>query len=271
MQEAGVISVELRRDPRWSLRGATALVTGGSKGIGHAIVEELAKLGASVYTCSRNEADLAQCLERWQAMGLTVTASACDICFRREREALMEKVASAFDGKLNILVNNVGTTMVKPTVDYTPEEFYQLTVTNFDSAFHLCQLAHPFLKASGAGSVVFISSIAGLAHMDGASVYSATKGAMNQLTRSLACEWATDNIRVNNVAPGLITTPLAVNALDETYVAKIVRRTPLQRMGQPQEVSSTVAFLCLPAASYITGQIITVDGGVTVNCVSKFD
>ncbi|MQM19498.1 hypothetical protein Taro_052503, partial [Colocasia esculenta] len=97
-------------------------------------------------------------------------------------------------------VNNVGTTMVKPTVDYTPEEFYQLTVTNFDSIFHLCQLAHPFLKASGAGHIVFISSIAGLAHGD--------VGAMNQLTRSLACEWATDNIRVNSVAPGLIKTPL---------------------------------------------------------------
>ncbi|MQM18782.1 hypothetical protein Taro_051778 [Colocasia esculenta] len=236
MQGAQVISSGLGTDPRWSLRGATALVTGGSKGIGQAIVEELAKLGASVYTCSRNEADLAQCLERWQAMGLTVTASACDISSRQERKALMEKVASAFDGKLNILVNNVGTTMVKPTVDYTPEEFYQLTVTNFDSAFHLCQLAHPFLKASGAGNVVFISSIAGLAHLDVGSVYSATKdgfgcltlpradfpsGALNQLTRSLACEWATDSIRVNCVAPGLIKTPLAANALDDAFVAKL--------------------------------------------------
>ncbi|MQM19903.1 hypothetical protein Taro_052916 [Colocasia esculenta] len=270
MQGAQVISGGQGTDPRWSLRGATALVTGGSKGIGLAIVEELAKLGASVYTCSRNEADLAQCLESWQAMGLAVTASACDISSRRERESLMEKVASAFDGKLNILVNNVGTIMVKPTVDYTPEEFYQITVTNFDSAFHLCQLAHPFLKASGAGNVVFISSIAGLAHADVGSVYAANKGAMNQLTRSLACEWATDNIRVNSVAPGLIKTPLG-DELGKAFAAKVVRRTPLRRPGHPQEVSSTVAFLCLPAASYITGQIITVDGGVTVNCVSKFD
>ncbi|XP_059429422.1 tropinone reductase homolog At2g29360-like [Corylus avellana] len=251
----------------WSLEGTTALVTGGSKGIGYAIVEELAALGATVHTCSRNEADVNKCVREWEAKGFRVTGSVCDLSSRAQREELMNTISHQFNGKLNILINNVGTNILKPALDVTAQDFSFMMATNFESAYHLSQLAHPLLKESGAGSIVLISSIGGLLSLGGASVYGATKGALNQLTRSLACEWARDHIRTNCVAPAAIRTPLMdkVNAFTSNSKAMEVSnaRTPLGRPGEPEEVSSLVAYLCLPGASYITGQTICIDGGMS--------
>ncbi|GLT95526.1 hypothetical protein SLE2022_132040 [Rubroshorea leprosula] len=251
---------------RWSLQGMTALVTGGTKGIGHAIVEELAVLRATVHTCSRNEDHLNQCLHEWKTKGFQVTGSVCDVKSSVERENLLKTVSSVFNGKLNILINNVGTVITKQTQNFTAEDFSFLVATNLESAFSICQLAHPLLKASGSGSIVFLSSAAGVVSMDVGSIYGATKGAMNQLTKNLACEWAKDNIRINSVAPWFIYTPLVEPFFkDEKFVEAAKSRTALGRIGEAEEVSSTVAFLCLPAASFITGQTICVDGGATVN------
>ncbi|XP_020267940.1 tropinone reductase homolog At5g06060-like isoform X2 [Asparagus officinalis] len=194
------------RNKRWSLQGATALVTGGTRGIGHAIVKELAELGATVYTCSRNEADLNKRLLEWEKSNLNVLGSVCDVSARSEREKLMEKVSLAFHGKLNILVNNAGIAIYKKAIDSTAEEYASLMSTNVESAFHLCQLAYPLLKASGAGNIVIISSVCGQIVLDDLTVYSATHGALNQLARNLSCEWAKENIRTNCVAPGPIRT-----------------------------------------------------------------
>ncbi|XP_062154711.1 tropinone reductase homolog At5g06060-like isoform X4 [Alnus glutinosa] len=181
------------KGPRWSLKGMTALVTGGTRGIGHAVVEELAGFGASVHTCSRNEAELNKCLKDWEAKGFVVSGSVCDASSRAHRERLVEEVASVFGGRLNILINNVGTNIRKPTIDYTPEDFSTLMTTNFESTFHLCQLAHPLLKASGMGSIVFISSVAGAVSVGSGSIYAASKE---------------DNIRTNCVAPWYTRTSL---------------------------------------------------------------
>ncbi|KAI3757920.1 hypothetical protein L6452_05464 [Arctium lappa] len=255
--------------PRWSLTGMTAVVTGGTQGIGYAVVEELADLGAAVHTCSRTESELNQRLQEWSAKGFKVTGSICDVASHLQREQLMEKVSSLFSGKLNILVNNAGTNNVKPTIEYTAEDYSTIMSTNLESCFHLCQLAHPLLKASGVGNIVFISSVAGLVHANVGSPYSATKGALNQFTKNLACEWAGDNIRSNSVAPWFIPTPLIENHMKTIDANKFLNdvgsRTPMKRLGQANEVSSLVAFLCLPAASYITGQTIAIDGGFTVN------
>ncbi|XP_010414428.1 PREDICTED: tropinone reductase homolog At2g29290-like [Camelina sativa] len=251
---------------RWSLGGMTALVTGGSKGIGEAVVEELSMMGASVHTCARDETQLQERLREWQAKGFQVTTSVCDVSSREKRETLMETVSSLFQGKLNILVNNAGTYISKPTTEYTAEEYSFIMPTNLESSFHLSQLAHPLLKASGSGSIVHMSSVAGVVHVNVGSIYGATKGAMNQLARNLACEWASDNIRTNAVCPWFITTPLVNDLLhDEEIKKEVESRTPMGRVGETNEVSSLVAFLCLPAASYITGQVICVDGGFTVN------
>ncbi|KAJ1422244.1 Short-chain dehydrogenase/reductase SDR [Sesbania bispinosa] len=254
------------RGSRWSLKGTTALVTGGTRGIGHAVVEELAEFGASVYTCSRNEEELNRCLKEWQEKGFSVSGSVCDASSPPQREKLIQQVASAFNGKLNILVNNVGTNVRKPTIEYTAEEYSKLMTTNLESTYHLCQLAYSLLKASGNGSIVFISSVASLTHIGSGTIYAATKAAINQLTKNLACEWAKDNIRSNCVAPWYTKTPLVEPLLaNKELMNEIISRTPIKRIAETHEVSSLVTFLCLPAASYITGQVISVDGGFTVN------
>ncbi|CAN7036208.1 unnamed protein product [Brassica rapa subsp. trilocularis] len=244
-------------DSRWSLRGMTALVTGGTKGIGYAIVEELAGFGARVHTCARDQTLLDECLSEWKEKGFQVTGSVCDVSSRAQRDELMKTVSSLFSGKLNILINNVGTLVSKPTTEFTAQDFSGHIATNLESAYHFSQLAHPLLKAY---------SVCGVVSSGFVSIYSLTKGCMNQLARNLACEWASDGIRANSVAPWMTKTPLVQKRLDdEKFAEAIFSRTPLGRACEPREVASLVTFLCLPAASYITGQTICIDGGFTVN------
>ncbi|XP_075635142.1 tropinone reductase homolog At2g29170-like isoform X2 [Castanea sativa] len=168
------------RESRWSLRGMTALVTGGTKGIGYAVVEELASLGAFVHTCSRNEAQLNVCLHEWKTKGFRVTDSVCDVASRAQREELISTIFSLFNGKLNILINNVGTNMPKQTMEYTAEDFSFLMCTDLESAYHTCQFAYPLLKASKAGSIVFLSSVASVVGLTlGVSIYAVAKGGLN--------------------------------------------------------------------------------------------
>ncbi|KAL3695897.1 hypothetical protein R1sor_009973 [Riccia sorocarpa] len=247
---------------KWTLQGKTALVTGSTKGIGKAIVEELLGLGATVYACARSESDLQKCLNEWKESGLPVHGSTSDVTKEDSRVELMKKVSETFNGKLDILVNNVGTNVRKPTVDFSAEDYSFLFSTNVESAFRLNQLAFPLLKSAGSSSIVNVSSVAGVTAMNSGSIYAMCKAAMNQMAKNLGCEWAKHGIRVNSVSPWYIYTPLGREVLsNQAYYEEVIGRTPMRRVGEPHEVASTVAFLCLPASSYITGQNITIDGG----------
>ncbi|KAL6641613.1 hypothetical protein ACP70R_019794 [Stipagrostis hirtigluma subsp. patula] len=256
---------------RWSLKGKTALITGGSRGIGHAVVEELLALGATVHTCSLDEVEMTKCLAEWEARGARVTGSICDVSVKDQRERLIREVAGHFGGKLDILINNAGIAIRKSAIEHSADEYSLLMATNLEPAYHLSLLAHPLLKSSGSGSVVFISSIAGVVALFSGPIYGMTKAALNQLAKNLACEWAKDNIRINSVAPGYISTSLTEGIFSNKELKdNIVSRAPIRRAGEPAEISSMVAFLCMPGSSYITGQTISVDGGMTVNgCYPK--
>ena len=248
--------------PLWSLVGQHALVTGGTKGIGEAIVRQFLDLGAAVFIVARDNDLLQRQLADYRQQGHTVEGIAADVSQPGEAVRVIEAVRTVWN-TLTIVVNNAGTNIRKPTIDYTPADYDHILDTNLRSAYELSQAAYPLLKASGNGKVIMISSVSGLTHTSSGSLYGLTKAAMLQLTRNLAVEWAPDGIRVNAVAPWYITTPLASPVLSNPEKrAGILKRTPMNRIGDAEEVASVVSFLSMPASGYVTGQTIAVDGGL---------
>ena len=252
---------------RWRLDGSTALISGASRGIGYACARELAALGARVLMVAR-DADALEAARRELSEEFPACAAqafAADVGSAEARLELFDWIADLnadAGAELSIVVNNVGANQTRAALDYELDEVEALLRANLLSAFHLCQLAHPHLAAHGAGAIVNVGSVSGLTHVRTGAPYGMSKAALHQLTRNLACEWAEDGIRVNAVAPWYIRTRRTETALaDQEYLDEVLARTPMQRIGEPHEVAAAVTFLCLPAAGYISGECIAVDGG----------
>lgn len=247
-------------DVQFNFTGKTALVTGGSKGIGYSIAELLSNSGAKVIIVARGKQALKEASEKLQGVSIIDADLSTNEGIQRVFRFVNEKVKH-----LDILVNNTGTNIRNAVKDVKKGEFEKIFNTNLRSGYELSRLFYPLIKLSSQGNIIFISSVAGLTHLRTGALYAMTKSAINQLTKNLAVEWAEKGIRVNAVAPWYINTPLAKQVLqNKNYQSEVLSRTPMKRIGEPSEIASIVAFLCSKGAGYITGQTIAVDGGFSV-------
>ncbi|MFL4981415.1 MAG: SDR family NAD(P)-dependent oxidoreductase [Xanthobacteraceae bacterium] len=247
------------------LTDKVAVITGSSRGIGRAIAESMAALGAKVVISSR-KAEACEAVAREIAeKGGEAAAIPCNISHKAEIEALVGKTTSRF-GRIDILVCNAAVNPVfGPLLHLTDEAFDKVIGANVKSNLWLCNLVIPGMAARGGGAVIVVSSIAGLRGTDMLGIYGISKAADFALVRNLAVEWGPRNVRVNAIAPGIVKTDFA-RALweNEELMKRRNAATPLRRIGSPEEIGSVAAFLASPAASFITGQIIVADGGVTI-------
>ena len=251
----------------WNLKGQSALITGGSKGIGKATVVEFLKLGARVLFTARNPEDIKKLEEELRAQGHKVTGLVADASKEDDTEKVVAWIEKNW-GSLNILVNNAGINIRKKALDYSEEEFRKILEINLTAPFALSRKLHPFLKKTGNGKVINIASAAAAQDVGTGTPYAMSKAGLLQQTRSLAVEWAADNIRVNAVSPWFTKTPLTNGLLQQQErMDPIIRRTPLSRVAEAEEISSIIAFLAMDKSSYITGQNIIADGGMSVNAI----
>jgi NAD(P)-dependent dehydrogenase (short-subunit alcohol dehydrogenase family) len=249
----------------FDLHGKTALVTGSSRGIGRAIAEAMAEAGAWVVISSRKEEACESAAAAIRATGGQALAIPCNVGDKAQLQTLVDKTSEAFGG-IDILVNNVGANpTMGPLSELSDEAFDHVMTSNVKTALWLSNLVLPGMAAQKDGAVIFLSSIAALRASAGINAYGAAKAALMQVTRGLAAEWGAHNIRVNCIAPGLIKTDFA-RALweDEARAQQRIALTPLGRLGEPRDVAGAAVLLASAAGSFITGQTIVVDGGVTI-------
>jgi NAD(P)-dependent dehydrogenase (short-subunit alcohol dehydrogenase family) len=249
-------------DGLFSLTGRVALITGAAKGLGRALAVGLAHHGADIVAVDCDPA-VEGVRGEVQALGRRVITESCDITSEPDVQHILERCTGEFN-RLDILVNNAGINLKGSALEQTRATFERVINVNLVGAFLCCQAAAKVMRAQGSGSIINISSIAGLAALGrGNNFYSATKGALIALTRELAAEWAPYNIRVNAVAPGWLRTERVLRYLSTQpgLLEQMQSVIPMGRIGDPEELVGPVVFLASDASSLLTGQVLVADGG----------
>ena len=249
----------------FDLTGQVAVITGSSRGIGQSIAETMAQLGAKVVISSRKPEDCQVVADGINKAGGEATVIAANISRKDDVEALVAKTVEKY-GRLDCMVSNAAVSpYFGPMTGLEDEAFDKLMNTNVRSSLWLAKLSKPHMDAQGGGTIIIISSIAGIRAGGNLGGYAVSKAADFGLARALAVEWGVNNIRINCIAPGLVTTEFA-RALweDPKRRAAYERGTPLRRLGATKDIGGVAAFLASDAAAFITGQIIVADGGITI-------
>ncbi|MSR82230.1 MAG: 3-oxoacyl-[acyl-carrier-protein] reductase [Candidatus Latescibacteria bacterium] len=246
-----------------TLKGKTALVTGGSRGIGRAIALRLAAAGADVAVCARQVEAAQAVVGELQALGVRALARPADVSQTAQAGALIEAVLAEW-GRLDILVNNAGITRDNLLLRMSEEDWDAVMDTNLKGAFNCCKAAGRFMVRVRSGRIINISSVVGLMGNAGQANYAASKAGLCGFTKSLARELASRNITANVVAPGLVPETGMTGELGDKALEKLMAQIPLGRPGLPEDVAHAVAFLASDQAAYITGQVLCVDGGMVM-------